>query len=119
MGAAARRRVARPRIRRRLRVIALGLVLLPTLALAFLVRLVVESDQVARLREQRERQAALEDRARDLAGRLGGQIHLFPVESREYFSLLDAAPPLELSRPVHIDGSCSDWAAADRAGSTP
>jgi signal transduction histidine kinase len=113
-----RRVVARPRIRRRLRVIALGLVLLPTLGLAFLVGAVVEADRDARLRERRERQRALERRTRDLAGRLGAQAELFPEPSREHFALLAAAPPVELSRPVRIDASCADWAAA-QGGAAP
>jgi two-component system sensor histidine kinase ChvG len=110
--------VAHPRIRRRLRVIALGLVLLPTLALAFLVGAVLEADRDARLREQRERQRALERRARDLAGRLGAQEELFPAQDREHFALRAAAPPLDLSRPVRIDASCADWVAAD-GGAAP
>ena len=110
---------ARPRIRRRLRAIAVGLVLLPSLALAFLLQSVWEADEQAQLRDAQERQQALEQRVSDLAGRIGSRDGLFPREPREYFTLLESARPLRLSGPVDIDASCSDWAARSPSVSDP
>lgn len=112
MGDAAPRRVARPRIRRRLRVIALGLVLLPTLAIGVLVRAVAEADREAQQRDARERRLRVQGRAEDLAARLAARPELFPKERREHRALLEAARPVALSRPVDVDGDCGDWRAA-------
>jgi signal transduction histidine kinase len=97
---------AQPRIRRRLRLIAVGLVLLPSLALLLLLRAMAQVEGEATLREGEERLARLQSRADALAQALVGRL---PAEPREQFTLLEGAPPGELSRPVEIDGSCEDW----------
>jgi signal transduction histidine kinase len=107
---------ARPRIRTRLRLIALGLVLLPTLAIALLVRGAMEAEQQAKQRSEREREARLVAGTEALAQRLGAQTGLFPEPARERFSLLEAVPPVSLAEPVILDGRCADWL---RAGTSP
>jgi two-component system sensor histidine kinase ChvG len=113
VGDASGRRVTTPRIRRRLRLIALGLVLLPSLALALLGRGVLEADRGAKQRSAQERQSALVGRAEELAGWLAARGELFPSPAREYFALLEAAPPPQLSQPIVLDASCAEWRLAD------
>jgi two-component system, OmpR family, sensor histidine kinase ChvG len=109
----------RPRIRRRLRVIALGLVLLPTLALALLVRAIAEADREARQHEVRERRERVQGRAEDLAARLAARGAIFPAEDPEPLALSEALEPLVLSQPVEVDGDCSDWRVAGLFESSP
>lgn len=103
---------ARPRIRRRLRVIALGLVLLPTLAVALLVRAALESDERAQQRLAAERRQRVEARALDLAGRLAARPELFGARRREPLALRELLPPVALRGPIDVDGDCGDWQAA-------
>jgi signal transduction histidine kinase len=113
VGDASGRRLATPRIRRRLRLIALGLVLLPSLALVLLVRGVLEADRHAKQQSARERQGELVGRIEELAGWLAARAELFPSPAREHFALLEAAPPPQLSAPVVLDASCTEWQQAD------
>jgi len=106
-------RVARPRIRQRLRVIAFGLVLLPTLALLLLVRAAAEADRDAKLREMQDRREQVKGRAKDLARWLGYRADLMPGERREYFTLREGVEPAELVEPIDVDGSCADWHGID------
>lgn len=109
----------RPRIRRRLRLIALGLVLLPTLALALLVHAIAEADREARHREVRERRDRVQGRAEDLAARLGARPALFPAEEPAPLALEAAVPALALAGPVDVDGDCADWRVADVLDASP
>lgn len=109
----------RPRIRRRLRVIALGLVLLPSLALALLVRAISEADREARQHEVRERRARVQGRAEDLAARLAARASIFPSEEDEPLALDAATRPVVLSQPVDVDGDCGDWRVAEPFEATP
>ncbi|MGI9591371.1 MAG: hypothetical protein ACR2P8_08385, partial [Myxococcota bacterium] len=109
MGDAAASPVARPRIRRRLRLIAVGLVLLPTVALLLLAQALQQVEDESRVREGAERQARLRAAAEALARGLEG---LLPGEPRERFRLIEATRPGELVAAVELDGSCADWRVA-------
>jgi signal transduction histidine kinase len=106
VGDPARRPVARPRIRRRLRLIAAGLVLLPTLALLLLLKAMADIESRASDREGEARRAELEARVEALAGELEGVLAPPP---RERFTLREGAPPGALREPVEIDARCDDW----------
>ena len=106
----------RPRIRRRLRLIAVGLVLLPSAALLLLLQTVVAADEQTRRRERRERQQALDARLGDLTERLSRFAALLPSQRPEQFALREAARPAQLTRAPEIDASCADWASASPTG---
>ena len=108
--------VATPRIRRRLWLIAVGLVLLPTLALVLLARALVEVEDAARLHEGEARRSQLQGRADALAQGLEGGL---PAEQREHFTLLEAVAAGELLEPVAVDGSCDDWRVAGLVDPVP
>ncbi len=116
MGDTAASPIARPRIRRRLRLIAVGLVLLPTLALLLLVWALAEAENEAMLREGEARRSQLQARAQALAQGLEG---LLPSEAHEHFTLLEAVAPGPLVAPVEVDGSCQDWRVAGRVDPEP
>jgi two-component system sensor histidine kinase ChvG len=112
VGAAEPRDIARPRIRRRLRLIAAGLVLLPTVAVALLVKTALDADAQARERELEARRARALGRTTDLARALADREVLFPAEATDHYRLLEAVPARPLVGPIDIDGGCSDWRAA-------
>jgi signal transduction histidine kinase len=95
----------------------LGLVLLPTLALAVLARGVVEADRQARARERLAQQQRLQVRTSELADTLSRHADLFPHEPSERFALGLEHP--ELAAAIEVDGSCHSWRLAEDASARP
>lgn len=92
----------------------LGLVLLPTLAVAVLARGVFEADRHARAEARASQHARLQARTSELASTLARHPDLFPAERAERFALGVDHP--ELTRNVQVDGSCAGWTFAEERG---